>query len=55
MDADGFGGVLVIHRDRDCQIHRDRDRQRQGVNVLHKAHIAVRVIEAMWRSVAIKA
>ena len=29
MDADGLGGVLVIHR--------DRDRQRQGVNVVHKA------------------
>ena len=27
MDADGMGGVLVIHR--------DRDRQRQGVNVVH--------------------
>ena len=30
MDADGFGGVLVIHR--------DRDRQRQGVKVVHKAY-----------------
>ena len=28
-DADGLGGVLVIHR--------DRDRQWQGVNVVHKA------------------
>ena len=49
MDADGLGGVLVIHR--------DRDRQRLGVNVAHKAYrrIAVRVVEAMWRSAAIKA
>ena len=30
MDADGSGGVLVIHR--------DRDRQRQGVNVVQKAY-----------------
>ena len=29
VDADGSGGVLVIHR--------DRNRQRQGVNVVHKA------------------
>ena len=29
VDADGLGGVLVIHR--------GRDRQRQGVNVVHKA------------------
>ena len=30
VDADGLGGVLVIHR--------DRDRQRQGVNaVVNKA------------------
>ena len=32
MDADGLGDVLVIHR--------DRDRQRQGVNVVHKARFA---------------
>ena len=38
MDADGLGGVLVIH------IHRDRDRQRprQGVNVVHKAKRGLR-------------
>ena len=30
MDAEESGGVLVIHR--------DRDRQRQGVNVVHKAY-----------------
>ena len=29
VDVDGLGGVLVIHR--------DRDRQSQGVNVVHKA------------------
>ena len=40
--ADGLDGVRVI----------DRDRQRPGGNVVHKA---VRVVEAMWRSVAIRA
>ena len=34
-------------------IHRDRDRQRQGVNVVPSQGIVVRVVEAMWRSVAI--
>ena len=44
--ADELGGVRVI----------DRDRQRLGINVVHKVvYIAVRVVEAMWRSVAIRA
>ena len=50
VDADGLGGVLVIHR--------DRDRQRQGTFRYCERGaqgIAVRVVEAMWRSVAIKA
>ena len=40
MDADGLGGVLVIHRDREARCERGAQ------------SIAVRVVEAMWRSVA---
>ena len=40
--ADELGGIRVI----------DRDRQRLGMNVVHKA---VCVVEAMWCSVAIRA